>query len=417
MSDDRSMRMSDVLRVAVSQLRESPVFFYANVTAISVGVLLIIVMLSIAVGVRRYVENTLRKEAAADMIEVSADARIAAAPPLTYAHIAEIARMPAIRFVYPVVQGVFADLATRNGESTFISLASTTGSTDPEVTRYAFLAGNVAALHRDSVVVPESVVRQLAIVDPRAAVGRRVTLRITRAGLHGDESVDLPLTIAAVARETRFSRCYVLLPLAQQIVKWQSNIAAPPPVLAATAIDHTFVFDTIYIYTTDVASVPATRTALERRGYQTASILDSIHRYDQILFAATIVLTSLGAIALFTGSISIFNAAYASVMRRLRDFAIYKTYGATGGMIMRLVLAEAVLTALVAGLIGFAAAAAVCLTLQHYAGSRIETVLFPVEWWLALVAELTALGACVLASLRPARIAAHSTPVEVFRIG
>ncbi|HEY2325788.1 MAG TPA: ABC transporter permease [Thermoanaerobaculia bacterium] len=409
--------MSDVLRVAVSQLREHPVFFYANVTAISVGILLIVVMLSIAVGVRRYVENTLRKEAAADMIEVSSDPRVAAAPPLTYAHIDEIARMPAIRFVYPVVQGIFADLAMPNGDSTFVSLASTTGNTDPEVARYAFLAGSAAALHRDSVIVPESVVRQLAIVDPHAALGRRVVLKVTRAGAHGDESADLPLTIAAVARETRFSRCYVILPLAQQIVKWQSNLAAPAPSMSAAAVDRAFVFDTVYVYATDVPSVAATRKTLEQRGYQTASILDSIRRYDQMLFAATIVLTSLGAIALFTCSISIFNALQASVMRRLRDFAIYKTYGATGGTIMRLVLTEAILTALVAGLIGFAAAAIVCLTLQHFAGSRIETVLFPVEWWLVLVAEATALAACVLAALRPARKAAQLTPVEVFRIG
>lgn len=412
------MRMKDVLRVAVSQLRERPVFFYANVTAISVGVLLIIVMLSIAVGVRRYVENTLRKEAAADMIEVSSDPRIAAAPPLTYAHIDELAHMPSIRSVYPVVQGLLADLATPHGDSTFISVASTTGNTDPEVARYAFLAGNVAALHRDGVVVPETVVRQLAIVDPAAAIGRRVVLRVTRAGARGDESVDLPLTIAAVARETRFSRCYIFLPLAQQIVKWQSNLAAPAPTVGGVAaIDRAFVFETIYVYAADVASVAATRKALEGRGYQTASILDSIRRYDQILFVATIVLTSLGAIALFTGSISIFNAALASVMRRLRDFAIYKTYGATGGTIMRLILAEAVITALVAGVIGFAAAAVVCLTLQHFAGSRVETVLFPVEWWLALVAEGTALVACVAASFRPARMAARLTPVEVFRIG
>jgi putative ABC transport system permease protein len=416
-SESGSIRFGDVVRVAVSQLREGRVFFYANVIAISVGVLLIVVMLSIAVGVRRYVDRTLQKEASADMIEVSSDARVAAAPPLTYAHLGELALIPNVHFVYPVVQGIFAEVSARHGSSTFVSLASTVGKGDPELTRYVFLAGGVDALHGDSLVIPDGVMRQFGMNEARAAIGRKVSLRLTRAGVHGDESVDLPLTIAAVARATRFSRCYVTLPLAQRILRWQDHVTVPGALVVAGGEERTFVFDTVYVYANSVGDVARIRETVERRGYQTASILDSIRRYQQILFVATVVLTSLGAIALFAGAISIFNASYASVMRRLREFAIYKTYGATRGAIVRLVLAEAVITATFAGLIGFAAAAVVCLVLQRFAAGQVDAILFPIEWWLSLVAEATAFVACVLAAIGPAQIAARLTPVEVFRIG
>jgi len=412
------VRIVDVLRAAIGHIRQTPVFFYANLIAITVGILLVVVMLSMAVGLNRYVESMLQTEASVEMIETTFDARTPGAKPMTLATLHELEKLPNVRLVTPQVDSVFADLRLDNGPEVFISLASTLApASDPEVMRNALAAGDWKNMRGENVlVVPADTVRELGIAPLQSAIGRRVILHITRSGNNGIESILVPMQIAAVARNTRHSRVYAPLRFMRRIARWQSN----PQVTSQTALtasvdDSAFAYGSALFYAKDVKAVPALREALEKKSYRTSSILDSVKRYRQIMLVAGVVLTSLGLIALFTGSISIFNAAYAAVMRRMREFAIYKTYGATRRTILALVLTEAVITAVASGLFGFAGASIICLLLQRAVSSEVEAVLFPIEWWLLAVAILTASLAAIAASVIPARRAARLSATEAMR--
>ncbi|HKR66895.1 MAG TPA: FtsX-like permease family protein, partial [Thermoanaerobaculia bacterium] len=245
-----------------------------------------------------------------------------------------------------------------------------------------------------AVRIPMNVANELA-----AKPGDKVLLHLTRSG--GD-AFDLPVTIAEIARQTRFSRCYAPLELMRRIRDWQER-------KTNTA------YDVTYVYARDINDVSTIREALEKRGYRTASILDSVKRYRQIMLVAGVVLTSLGLIALFTGSVSIFNAAYAAVLRRMREFAIYKTYGATRRMIIAIVLTEAGITAIVSAIVGFAAGGGVCMLLQRLVRAEVDSVLFPIEWWLPLAAFAVACIASLAASILPALRAARLSPTEALR--
>jgi putative ABC transport system permease protein len=411
------VRLADVIRAAFAHIRRTPVFFYANVVAITVGILLVVVMLSMAVGLTRYVDTTLKSEASVEMIEVTFDARTPGAKPLTIATLRDLAKVPGARLITPVVDSVFADLRLGKGPETFISLASTVLPNDPEVSRNPLLAGSYEQLPGErQLIVPEETVRDLGISPVQTAIGREVTLHVTRSGPRGIESLLLPMKIAAIARTTRHSRAYAPLSLMRRIARWQSDPQlAAQAAMSARSDDPAFAYGAALFYATRVQEVPTLRQAIEKRGYRTSSILDTVERYRQIMLVAGVVLTSLGLIALFTGSISIFNAAYAAVMRRLREFAIYKTYGATKQAILSLVLAEAIITALVAGILGFAAGAGICLLLQRAVSAEVEAILFPVEWWLLGVALLTASLATIAASLIPARKAATLSATEAMR--
>ncbi|HEX7981720.1 MAG TPA: ABC transporter permease [Gemmatimonadaceae bacterium] len=411
------MRLSDVLRAAFAHIRRTPVFFYANLIAITVGILLVVVMLSMAVGLSRYVDATLKSEASVEMIEVTFDARTPGAKPLTLATLRELGKLPGCRLITPVVDSVFADLRLDKGPETFISLASTVAPNDPEVTRNPLLAGSYENLGGDqSLMVPEETARELGFSPAQGAIGRVVTLHITRSGERGIESLLMPMKIAVVARKTRHARVYAPLRFMRRVARWQSDPRLTARgAMTAPADDPAFAYTAALFYANRAEDVPALRAAVEKRGYRTASILDSVERYRQIMLVAGVVLTSLGLIALFTGSISIFNTAYAAVMRRMREFAIYKTYGATKKAILSLVLAEAIITAIAAGILGFAGGSAICLLLQRAVSAEVEAILFPVEWWLLGVAILTASLATIAASAIPARNAAELSATEAMR--
>jgi MacB-like periplasmic core domain/FtsX-like permease family len=410
------LRGIDTIRVAYGHIRETLIFFYANVIAVSVGILLVVVMLSMSVGVSRYVDSLMSSEVSAELIEVQRKHDSERAAPLTLETIAALRSIPGTRLTAPYFWSSLGDLQLPPYGQTPITLVPTTGAADPELTRNQFMAGSPAAVRGENVIViPASAASELGIAPAASALGRRVILQVRRFGL---ETIKVPVTVVAVARQTRAQRCLIPLALMQRLRIWQDTPQiTQAAAFAAPSHDPSFVYDLAHVYTHSAGDVPDVRRELEARGYSTSSILDSVRRYRQIMLVAGLVLTSLGLISLFTGSVSIFNAAYAAVLRRTREFAIYKTYGATQGAIVAIVLTEALLTALVSGLCGFAAGGAVCVGLQRLVPNDLKFVLFPIEWWLAAAAFATACIASLAASTIPARRAARLSPTEALRTG
>lgn len=412
---NRGLAAGDAFRVCVANIAESRVFFAANVVAIAVGILLIVVLSSMIQGLRGYIDTLMRHEAAAEMIEVTRDAHTPGAAALTAERIHDLATINSVVRTAPLIQGIFGELAGPKGVMTPISLNSTDRAIDPELTRQEVIAGSLRDLTESQVIVPISVATDLGLFPIKSAAGRKVFLRIARVHEGREETLELPVFVAAVLGETRYSRCYASLPLMRRLVRWQSDPAIPFP--ATSPAETSFVYDSALLWAATVDDAPAIRKTIEQRGYKTASILDSVRRYREIMLITSIILSTLGLISVFTGSISIFNSSYAAVMRRMHEFAIFKTYGATRGAILAIVLGEAFMTALFAGFLGFLAGWGACAGLQRSVAGEIDAVLFPVGWQLFALAEAIAILACVMASYVPARRAAGLSPMEVMRLG
>lgn len=401
------MKLSDAARFSVRNLLEARLFFATNVIAIGTGVFLVVIMSSIATGISRYVEQLLKKEVGATMIEVTFDKR-SSAQPLTAPRLAQLERDPRIAAVTPVVQGVFAELRQPGQPEAFISLWSTTGGSDPETLRYSYLAGSPAAPGPQTMIIPQSVAAELHIFPATNALGRQVVLRVTRSSAHGDTAWELPFRVTAVARETRFSRCYVALSVMESLASWQAG--AP-----RGTVNTPFVYDTALVYARRLQDVSSIRSDIEARGYRTASILDTVRRYREITRMIAVILGALGGIALFTGSVSIFNTAWAAVMRRIKEFAVYKTYGASRRAIMTVVLIEAAITSAVAALAGFGLAALGRLLIRRIIAADVGFDLMPIEPFLLGIAFLVSALACIGASIIPALRAARLSPGEALR--
>lgn len=131
---------------------------------------------------------------------------------------------------------------------------------------------------------------------------------------------------------------------------------------------------------------------------------------DDIINAATAVISGIAAISLIVGGIGIMNTLLVSVSERTREIGIRKAVGATNRQILRQFLMEGLVLSLVGGVIGIALAVAGNFLLRIYTDFR-PVITLPI----ILIALGTAVTIGVIFAVMPALQAARKHPIEALR--
>ncbi len=131
---------------------------------------------------------------------------------------------------------------------------------------------------------------------------------------------------------------------------------------------------------------------------------------DDIINAATAVISGIAAISLIVGGIGIMNTLLVSVSERTREIGIRKAVGATNRQILRQFLMEGLVLSLVGGVVGIALAVAGNFLLRIYTDFR--PVITPS---IILIALGTAVTIGVIFAVMPALQAARKHPIEALR--
>jgi putative ABC transport system permease protein len=118
----------------------------------------------------------------------------------------------------------------------------------------------------------------------------------------------------------------------------------------------------------------------------------------------------LGAVALIVGAIGVANIMIISVLERRSEIGLRRALGATKSQIRGQFLTEAILLALIGGVIGIAAGA---IATAIYASAKGWTTVIPPLAWAGGAGAAIAIGA--LAGLLPAVRAAKLSPTEALR--
>ena len=115
----------------------------------------------------------------------------------------------------------------------------------------------------------------------------------------------------------------------------------------------------------------------------------------------------LGAVALLVGAVGVANIMVISVLERRSEIGLRRSLGATKGHIRIQFLSEAILLALIGGVVGVAAGV---LATVIYAHAKGWTVVIPAEAWAGGLGAAVLIGA--LAGLWPALRAARLSPTQ-----
>jgi putative ABC transport system permease protein len=118
----------------------------------------------------------------------------------------------------------------------------------------------------------------------------------------------------------------------------------------------------------------------------------------------------LGAVSLLVGAVGVANIMIISVLERRSEIGLRRALGATKGHIRIQFLAEAILLAVIGGIVGVAAGV---IATVIYASSKGWTVSIPIAAWAGGFGAALAIGA--IAGLVPALRAARLSPTDALR--
>lgn len=154
--------------------------------------------------------------------------------------------------------------------------------------------------------------------------------------------------------------------------------------------------------------------ALSARSGTTRELKDEI---DNELSRLTRLLAAVPGVAMLVAALGVANLMTANVAARSKQLAILRAVGATQGLIVRLVVAEAVVLGVIGSVMGLALGV-------HVAGNLMSLVdrmwglplRLSMPWGLIATAVALTIGLCILAGVLPARRAARTNIVEALRV-
>ena len=396
------MRAADLSAYTLSALRSQRGRSLLTVTGIAIGVAAVVLLTAIGEGIHRFVLAEFT-QFGTNLIAINpgktstfgmSGAMISNVRPLSLQDARALEQVPDVEAVVPVVQG---NAAVEYGGTSRRTLVLGAGARVPEIWSMTPAIGRFLPSESEA---------------PRAFAVLGAKLRHE---LFGAAS---PLG-ARVRIGGEPYRVIGVMESKGQMLGFDLDDTVFIPVQRALGLfnrDSLMEIDLLYERTADSAAVAErVRALLERRHGEedfTVTTQDQmLEVLGSVLNVLTAVVGALGGISLAVGGIGILTIMTIAVQERRREIGLLRALGAARGQILGLFLLEAVLLALLGGLLGFVIGAGGAWLI----GSLVPALPTRTAWSFVLIAELTAGLIGLAAGVLPALRAAALDPVAALR--
>jgi putative ABC transport system permease protein len=181
-------------------------------------------------------------------------------------------------------------------------------------------------------------------------------------------------------------------------------------------------YDSVTIHATDVTHARDVAAQIKKDGFQAQTLEMVLDIANRIVLTITLMFTMIASIALLVATIGIANTMVMAIYERTREIGILKAMGASRGEIRQMFMMEAGFIGLIGGavglllgwLLGLLLNQVIQLYLKHEE-IPIRGPFFVVTLWLAAGAILFAILIGLVAGLLPAQRAARLNPLEALR--
>ena len=429
------MTLKDLVKTSVGNLGRHRVRTALSAVGVTVGILTIVTMLSLGVGVRREVRQTLQSTGLETVrIYPVTEERTAFSQfteprrtvLITPALVEEIRARDDVLEVDPQIRvpwGINASLKV--GEKMLeVSVGTPSWSTSEPFTQPPeLIAGEeLAADAQGEIVVSVDVLESMETgtgYEGQAAledlVGQEVALVLKAP--RGDTQT-FPLRLAGILDPNRgFDGPYfdVQIGMADSLAlkAWWYN---DPDILENEG------YDALIVKAASLNDAVQLIEQFEDLGFNVTSLKTMLDAFNKGMIIVQTMLGSVGGLALFVASIGIANTMVMAVYERTREIGILKAIGASSGDVRRLFVGEASLIGLLGGVVGTIGGWLLGLALNEFIlfylrqqDIPVTGTFFVITGWLVALALAFATVVGLLAGLYPAARAARLDPLEALR--
>ncbi len=458
------MKSYDMLELAVRNLRQSKLRNGLTTVGISVGVASLVAMLSLGVGLQQLATRRLAGSGMFDTVFVASkvdargwdreedrkDSSLEKAPALDEGARDKMAHLQYVTEVEPEIR-VMGEILY--GGQTHFGFVTGLPMSARENEAFDNLQGKFfSRSDADEVILLNDFAKELDPKDPKALIGKEVTLRYGEhqplaadsessgrpqmSGEQGSGNANAgddygfsvvrkmqPLKVVGIVDEEPYggmrtvSRGRIFLPVD---LTEKLNMAQFSD-MRSSLRGQGKTFMTLAVRVKDPAKVAQVQDAIKQMGFRTFSVLDATKSLRRFFTVLDLFLGIFGSLALAVATLAIINTLVMAVLERRREIGVMKAIGASDGDVKRLFFAEAGAMGFFGGVLGIALGFAIGKAINVGTGIYLRNHQLPAEpvWilpaWLIGAAIVFSIIVSLLAGLYPASRAARLDPVQTLK--
>lgn len=418
------MTIQDQIRTSFSNVGRRKLRSALASLGVVVGTVTIVLMVSLASGVRRQINRQFESLGLDRLTVFSTGSRRADFNPFGFApkkknitiqDVASWKNLPGVAKVIPEVNLPSSVNPELNWNGTNQSVRMTGGDFRPGAIVFQEapkpVAGSLDLAEQGGVVLSEGAVEAAGVRsnDFARVIGQKVetVLRTSRG-----ETQSFHLQVIGISPE-RMPAIQVSLNDRIAMKNWWFN---------STNILDRDGYDSVTIRAADVSRANELSVQFRKEGFQVQSLELFVTAANRILTVVTIMFTMIGSIALLVATIGIANTMVMAIYERTREIGILKAMGASRGEVRQMFMLEAGFIGMIGGvcglLIGWILGLGLNQAIEMFSRLREQ----PIHGKFFLVTPLLAAGVILfatfiglLAGLLPAQRAAKLDPLQALR--